>query len=76
MKIVHCSHCGIRTRNDEIALNIKIFGKQVGTIRCYNCLSEFLGCDSAQLKRMSLYYKNSGCSVFKNKYTDEGELNE
>jgi hypothetical protein len=76
MKTVHCNHCGIRTGNDEIALNIKIFGKQVGTIRCYNCLSEFLGCDSGQLKRMSLHYKDSGCSVFQNKYTEEGALNE
>ncbi len=76
MKTVYCQHCGEKIYNDEIALNIKIFGKQVGGIRCYDCLSAFLGCNSGKLREISLFYKNTGCSVFQNKYTYEGELNE
>ncbi|ROR27403.1 hypothetical protein EDD66_106100 [Mobilisporobacter senegalensis] len=76
MKEAHCKHCGKRIYNDEIALNIKIFGKQVGYIRCYDCLSEFLGCKSDKLRKTSLFYKNTGCSIFQVKYTYEGEPNE
>ncbi|WMJ87002.1 hypothetical protein [Anaerocolumna sp. MB42-C2] len=76
MKTVQCKHCGTRIGNDEIALNIKIFGKQVGMIRCYDCLANFLDCNSDKLRNMALFYKNTGCSVFLMKYTDEGVSNE
>ena len=76
MKIVHCKQCGTRLSNNEIALNIKIFGKQVGVIKCYDCLADLLDCNSGKLRNMALYYKNTGCSVFQTKYTEEGVSNE
>jgi hypothetical protein len=76
MKTVHCQHCGKRIHNDEIALNIKIFGKQVGNIRCYDCLSAFLNCKYEKLISITQFYKNTGCSVFQIKYTYEGDPDE
>lgn len=69
MKIVHCAKCNIVVKNEEIALNIKIIGKQIGMIRCYNCLADALACDVTKLEKMANYYKSTGCSIFQRKYT-------
>lgn len=76
MKAVHCQFCGKRIGNDEIAINIKLFGKQVSFIRCYDCLAGFLGCKKDKLRKTALFYKSTGCSIFQRKYTYEGERNE
>jgi len=73
MKKTYCQICRRRTCNDEIALNIKIFGKQIGTIRCYDCLSKFINCDVSKLKEVSEFYKSTGCIIFRTQYTLEGD---
>jgi hypothetical protein len=64
MKKVHCHDCGNQIDNNEIALNLKLLGKQIGIFRCYHCLSGYLGCDTIRLKEMADYFKNSGCILF------------
>lgn len=56
--------------NDEIALNIKILGKQIGTVLCIECLAKDLDCDVNKLKDMANYYKSTGCHIFQRKYTN------
>jgi hypothetical protein len=68
MKEVHCAGCNKKVTNDEIAVNIKILGKQIGIIRCYDCLAAFLNCSRAKLLELSEHYKSSGCNFFKINY--------
>jgi hypothetical protein len=70
MKAIHCHDCDQIVSNDEIALNMKLFGKYIGTYRCNRCLSEALGCEVERLEKMVSYYKNSGCNLFQIYYTD------
>jgi hypothetical protein len=70
MKKLNCHCCNKRIDNNEIALNLKLLGKQIGIFRCYQCLSEYLSCEEKKLEEMAEYYKNSGCIVFQTNYTD------
>ncbi|WP_313132069.1 hypothetical protein [Anaerocolumna sp.] len=68
MKEVHCAICNKNVKNDEIALNVKILGKQLGSIRCYDCLAAVMNCSTSKLTELSDYYKSSGCNLFKINY--------
>lgn len=68
MKEVHCAVCNKKVINDEVAINVKILGKQIGNIRCYDCLSEVVSCSKSKLIELSEYYKSSGCNLFKINY--------
>ena len=70
MKVLYCHDCNNKISNDEIALNLKLLGKQIGVFRCSSCLSAVLGCEIELLKKMTDYYKNSGCILFQTTYTD------
>jgi hypothetical protein len=74
MKIIYCRSCNNKVKNDEIALNIKIFGKQIGAIKCYDCLAEFLNCKSSKLMELSEYYKKTRCSIFNTRYVQEEKM--
>jgi hypothetical protein len=69
MKTVHCHDCNKVISNDEIALNIKLLGKYIGTYRCNRCLSGVLGCETKRLEKMADDYKRSGCILFQISYT-------
>lgn len=69
MKKVHCHKCTKELSNNEIALNLKLLGKHIGTLHCYQCLSEHLCCDTDKLKGLAERYKSSGCLLFQTKYT-------
>jgi hypothetical protein len=70
MKKVNCHDCRKIIDNNEIALNLKLLGKQIGMFRCYHCLSYYLDCEAVKLKEMAEYYKSSGCIMFQTNYTD------
>lgn len=69
MRTVYCSDCKEKVVNDEIAINIKVLGKQIGTVRCYDCLSKVLSCEVTKLKELAEYYKMTGCTVFQTTFT-------
>ena len=69
MKVVHCHLCGTRMQNDEIALNLKLLGRQIGVTKCLPCLAEFLGCDEQELNIRMQQYKETGCLLFTRQYT-------
>ena len=68
MKEVHCVICSKKVTNDEVAMNVKVLGKQLGTIRCYDCLASVMSCSKTKLIELSEYYKSSGCNLFKINY--------
>ncbi len=70
MKVIHCCDCNRKLTNDEVAVNIKLLGKCIGTFRCKHCLSAALGCELEKMSEMIAYFKNSGCILFQTLYTD------
>jgi hypothetical protein len=68
MKSVYCHNCTNELCNDEIALNLKLLGKHIGTFQCYHCLSKYIGSDITKLQSMSEYYRSSGCILFQTSY--------
>jgi hypothetical protein len=52
----------------EIALNLKLLGRHIGSFRCDQCLSKVLGCSQAKLIRLARYYQESGCILFQRSY--------
>jgi hypothetical protein len=73
VKKINCCDCKKEIEDNEIALNLKLLGKQIGKYRCYHCLSGHLGCEAGKLKEMAHFYKSSGCFLFQIKYTCQGE---
>ncbi|WP_099204081.1 hypothetical protein [Scatolibacter rhodanostii] len=71
MKTIHCSACRCVVTNNEVALNIKLLGKQIATVRCYACLAKALDCTVEDLHEKVAFYQSMGCSVFKEIYTTE-----
>ncbi len=69
MKRIFCDNCRRELCDDEIALNLKLLGKHIGTFRCYECLAVWVGCDAIKLKQMTEHYKRSGCILFQINYT-------
>ncbi|MGB4658914.1 MAG: hypothetical protein WBI07_07035 [Mobilitalea sp.] len=72
MRVVHCRDCGKTVSNDEVALNIKIYGKQIGAVSCYDCMAGHLVCEPSKLIQLTEFYKSTGCSIFQTKYTEKG----
>lgn len=68
MKNISCSFCKNPVTNDEVALNVKLIGKQLGSIRCYKCMADFLNLPEVKLIELASYYKNSGCLAFTTNY--------
>lgn len=64
MKKISCNQCKECLSNDEIAINIKLLGKQIATLRCYGCLSNILSCPEQELIKRTKYFKEMGCQLF------------
>jgi hypothetical protein len=73
MKAVYCGKCKAQVDNDEIALNIKLFGKQISNVQCYHCLSKSLYCNVSELQEKVDFYKSMGCTLFNINYIDMRE---
>lgn len=64
MKAVFCAGCGKRTSADEVALNLKLFGMQIGRFFCIDCLARRLNTDPEQLRELIVRFKKNGCTYF------------
>lgn len=64
MKAVFCPECGTRTSTDEVALNLKLFGMQIGNFYCIDCLSRRLKVAPEQLMQLIVRFKEKGCTYF------------
>lgn len=69
MKTIHCYSCQHMVTNDEIALNLKLLGKQIAVVRCFHCLAKALACTVEDLQEKIEFYKKMGCQTFDKIYT-------
>ncbi len=73
MGAIHCSECKEIIGNDEIALTLKLFGKQVSSVLCYRCMSKVLYCEVSELQERAEFFKTMGCELFRIDYTNQKE---
>ncbi|MDR2505040.1 MAG: hypothetical protein LBD16_02925 [Oscillospiraceae bacterium] len=66
-----CGGCREPLCNDEIAVNLKLRGRAVGTFFCMDCLSERIDCAKDELLRMAVFFRENGCELFAREYLKE-----
>ena len=71
MKAIWCNSCKEALSNDDIALNLRLSGKGTARFYCARCLSQRLGCSSAELGELKEYFKQIGCELFQRTYVIE-----
>lgn len=71
MKRILCARCGASLGNTEIALNLKLRGRAVGTFYCLDCLAGILDSDRAALTRLADHFRENGCELFARQYVLE-----
>lgn len=64
MKAVSCPACGRQITTDEIALNQRLLGVQIGSFYCTECLAKHLNTTSNHLKTLIIRFKEMGCVYF------------
>ena len=64
MKAVFCAGCGRRTSTDEVALNQKLLGMQIGRFFCLSCLARRLDTETEYLQKLIIRFKEKGCTYF------------
>ena len=64
MKAVFCSGCGRRITIDEIALNQRLLGIQIGRFFCTECLANRLDTTPDHLATLIARFKEMGCAYF------------
>jgi hypothetical protein len=75
MKRLLCKDCQGNLCNDEIALNLKLRSRSVGTFFCLNCLSHRMDCPKETLIEMVAIYRENGCELFSYQYVEQGSEN-
>ena len=64
MKPVFCAECRIRLAVEEVALNQRLLGMQIGSFFCISCLSRRLDTTPAHLQTLIVRFKEMGCAYF------------
>lgn len=64
MKAVFCAGCGKRASADEVALNQKLLGMQIGRFFCISCLARKLDTETEYLQNLILRFRKNGCAYF------------
>lgn len=64
MKTVTCITCGKELTVDEVALNQRLLGIQIGTFLCTQCLAQKLNTTSSHMKLLIARFKEMGCAYF------------
>lgn len=64
MKTANCICCGSRLLVDELAMNQRIRGAQIGTFFCMPCLAKQLGVPTERLWKTASHLKSVGCVYF------------
>lgn len=71
MKRLLCENCQSSLCNDEIALNLKLRSRSVGTFFCLKCLSHRMDCPKEKLTQMAAFFRENGCELFTRQYVNE-----
>lgn len=64
MKAVTCLACCKVLDKNEVALNQRLLGIQLGAFRCIDCLAQKLDMPPAYLQNLIFYFKETGCTYF------------
>ncbi len=64
MKAVNCRQCTRRLSWDEVALNQRLLGMQLGAFHCTECLAQRLTTTPAHLEGLIARFKEQGCIYF------------
>lgn len=60
-----CKHCGTFLTSDEIALSMKLQGKQTRTYFCLDCQAQYSNTTRQRLEQLlETYHKSGICSLF------------
>ena len=60
-----CKRCGRPLTSDEIALSMKLQGKQVKSYFCLQCQAEYSNSTVERLEQLlALYHRSGICSLF------------
>lgn len=71
MKRLLCCDCAQEMNNEEIAMNLKLRGRAVGTFFCKACLSRRIDCPPETLTQMATFFRENGCELFSRQYVNE-----
>ena len=65
MNTIECVSCGKKdlVRN-EIGINKKLLGENVGNYYCLNCLADYLGVSTQDILDKIEEFKTEGCRLF------------
>lgn len=64
MKAVFCKECKAPVTSDEVALNQRLLGMQIGAFYCTDCLAGRLHTTSGRLRMLISRFKEMGCAYF------------
>lgn len=64
MKTVVCASCGRSLCADEVALNQRLLGMQIGFFCCVDCLARKLHTTPSCLRTLIARFKDMGCAYF------------
>lgn len=64
MKTVVCASCGKNLCTDEVALNQRLLGMQIGAFSCVDCLAQKLHTTPSHLETLIARFKEMGCAYF------------
>lgn len=73
MKRILCESCKSSLSNTEIALNLKLRGRAVGSFFCLRCLAEKIDSPPQELMRLAEYFRENGCELFSRQYVKDEE---
>lgn len=64
MKTVRCASCRRILCTDEVALNQRLLGMQIGMFYCTDCLAPKLHTTPVHLDKIIARFKELGCAYF------------
>lgn len=64
MKVVFCAQCRAELMIDEVALNQRLLGMQIGRFFCLGCLAQRMCTTPEHLQKMIARFKERGCAYF------------
>ena len=65
VKKISCVSCGKETlEKNEIGINKKLLGEQVGSFYCMDCLADYLGVSVQDILDKIEEFKDQGCKLF------------
>lgn len=76
MRAVCCAGCGKRISGDEVALNQKLLGMQIGRFFCIECLAARLDAAPEYLQKLIVQFKEKGCTYFTRLMEDSSNEND